>query len=305
MPGPLNELLSRGGVVPGPPTPQPVLDALSGRFGVAFPGPLLRLWAAADGVALDAINAHVPGPTELLAAFENGNTWGDWLVGRGVVPVLDDHQSNYLVVAVRGPLAPRVVLLPHDDSSRVLYRAVGGFTAALLQALDADETADVFFHASDGEYAPDAPRPPADQDAARALLATAGADGEWNYAIQLLDATNLAEWERVLETDHFVRRDAVARMRGMSSPEIQALLSRDRRAFAAFVREVVKAARAAGLPVGEQRDDALNVGKKWMNLDVLFHRRHIPDALPRLVAWFEDALADRNPHDRPGHYLAD
>lgn len=300
----LDVLLARRGVAPGPRPDPAAVAALAGRFGVTFPDLLLRLWAT-DGVALDALGAHVPGPTELLAAFENGNTWGDWLVGRGVVPVLDDHQSNYLVAAVRGPLAPRVVLLPHDDSSRVLYRTVDGFAAALLRALDAGESADVFFHAAEGDYAPDAPRPPEDQDAARALLATAGADGEWNSAIQLLDTTNLAEWERVLETDHFVRRDAVARMRRMSSPEIRALLSRDRRAFATFAREVVKAARAAGLPVGEQRDDALNVGGRWMNLDGFFYRRSIPDALPRLVAWFEDAVAGRNPHDRPGHYLAD
>ncbi|MBN9521298.1 hypothetical protein J0H58_22720 [bacterium] len=279
---------------------------MSGRFGVALPDPLLRLWAAADGVTLDALNAHVPGPTELLAAFEKGNSWGDYLVEHGIVPVLDDHQSNYLVVVVRDPLAPRVVLLPHDDNTFwVRYRTLDGFAAALLQAFDAGESADRFFFETVGDYAPDAPRPSVDHEAARALLATAGANGEWNYAIQLLDATNLAEWERVLETDHFVRRDAVARMRGMSSPEVQALLSRDRRAFAAFAREVVKAARAAGLPVGEHADDVLNVGGKWMNLDTFFHRRNIPDALPRLVAWFEDIVAGRDPHDRPGHYMTD
>ncbi len=305
MPDALDVLHARLRVAPGPRPEPAAVAGLAARFGVALPDPLLRLWAAADGVALGALDAHVPGPTELLAAFDDGNTWGDWLAGRGVVPVLDDHQSNYVVAAVRGPLGPRVLLLPHDDSSRVLYRTLDGFADGLLQAIDAGESADVFFQAAEGDYAPDAPRPPADHDAARALLATAGTNGEWNYAIQLLDATNLAEWERVLETDHFVRRDAVARMREISSPEIQTLLSRDRQAFAGFVREVVKAARAAGLPVGEQRADVLNVGGHWMNLDAFFHRRNIPDALPRLVAWFEDIVAGRDPHARPGHYMAD
>ncbi len=59
--------------------------------------------------------------------------WGGQLLTRGFVPVLDDHQSNYLAVIVHAPLAYRVVYLPHDDGSRLLYRDLHGFAKALLE----------------------------------------------------------------------------------------------------------------------------------------------------------------------------
>ena len=40
-------------------------------------------------------------------------------------------------------------------------------------------------------------------------------------------------------------------------------------------------------------------------LEFAFHRRHIPDALPRLMTWFRDQAEGRNPHDRPGHFMDD
>jgi hypothetical protein len=42
-----------------------------------------------------------------------------------------------------------------------------------------------------------------------------------------------------------------------------------------------------------------------MNIDTFFYRRNIPDAIPRMMAWIEDQIEGRNPHDRPGHYMAD
>jgi hypothetical protein len=219
--------------------------------------------------------------------------------------VLDDHQSNYLAAIVRKPLAFRVARLPHDDGGRLLYRDVDSFICALLEALDRDESADLSFHDTQGDYPADSPRTRADQSAARALMATDGARGEWTYAAQLLDASNLTEWASLLETDPFVRRDVVARMERMADPAIRELLRRDRLAFEDFATKAAEAAREAGLDVGRRERDALQVGGKWMNLEVFFHRRRLPDAIPRMVAWFEDLLASRNPYDRPGHFISD
>lgn len=94
-------------------------------------------------------------------------------------------------------------------------------------ALNAGEFAASFFSMTQGDYPPDGLRSHDDQDAARTLLLTDGTREEWNYAIQLLDAANLVEWAKLLETDHFVRRDAVARMQQMQDPAIQELLERD------------------------------------------------------------------------------
>jgi hypothetical protein len=287
----------------GEPTALAKIDRLVERYKAAFPESLVKLWRATDGVALGPFNAHIPGPSE-ITGFLDG-PWGGELVERGFVPVLDDHESNYLGVIVRPPLAFRVAHLPHDDASRLVYRDFIGFLTALIEAFDAGESVDCFVHDAQGDYAPDAPRPQTDQDTARALMATDGTSGEWNYAGQLLDASNLAEWARLLETEHFVRRNIVARMRQMRAPAIRELLNRDRLAFDAFARAVADTARSAGLTVGEQRQDVLQVGGHWMNLEGFFHRRNIPDAMPRMIAWFQDLIAGRNPHDRPGHFMAD
>jgi hypothetical protein len=280
-----------------------VIDALATRFGASFPDSLLKIWRAGN-LALEALDAHIPGPSEILQLIEDG-AWAGQLLTRGFVPVLDDHQSNYLAAIVQPPLAYRVAHLPHDDGSRLLYRDLNAFAKALLDVLDAGESADLFFHETEGDYPPDAPRPESDQDAARTLMATDGTQEEWNYAAQLLDASNLPEWARLLETDHFVRRDVVARLRQMQSPAIQELLKRDQLSFDAFAHQAAEAARKAGLKVGEQRKDVLQVGGKWMNLEAFFHRREIPNAMPRMIAWFEDLIAGRNPHDRPGHFMSD
>jgi hypothetical protein len=300
----IDQLLSRAEVRLGSPASPSSIDALGERFGAAIPGPLDRLWRAGETIALKTLDAHIASPTEILQWTNNGS-WGEQLIEYGFVPILDDHQSNYLAVIVRPPLAFRVVRLPHDDESRLLYRDLDSFAKALLMALDAGESADSFFSGTQGDYPPDTPRSRNDQDAARALLTTDGTCGEWNYAIQLLDAANLAEWANLLETDHFVRRDAVARMRLMQAPTIQELLKRDQQAFEEFARAAADAARRAGLEVGERKSGCLQVGGKWMQLDGFFHRRKIRDAMPRMAAWFEDVIAGRNPYDRPGHFMVD
>lgn len=298
------QLLRRAKVGKADSASQSKIDALAERLGVTFPKSLLQLWRASDSIPLDALDAHLLGPAEILLLLEE-NTWPPQLVERGCVPLLDDHQSNYLAVMVRPPLAFRIAHLLHDDSSRLLYRNVDGFARGLLEALDSGDSADSFFRETQGDYPPDAPRPPRDQEAARALLATDGADGEWNYAVQLLDASNLDEWAKLLETDHFIRRDVVDRLRSMQEPAIHELLERDQRTFQAFARTVAKAARSAGLEVGERKHDCLQIGGKWMNLEMSFYRRNIPNAMPRLLAWFEDVIAGRNPYDRDGHFMTD
>lgn len=298
----VDELLRRSFVGRGSPVSQSSIDAVVERFRVTLPKPLHKLWRGGETIALETLNAHILGPTEILHLINDG-AWNDQFVECGFIPVLDDHQSNYLVLIVRAPLAFRIAHLPHDDESRLLYRDLDSFVRDLLSALDASEPADLFFHETQGDYPPDAPRTQNDQDSARALLTTDGTRGEWNYATQLLDASNLGEWAKLLETDHFVRRDVLTRMHQMNSPAIRELLKRDQLAFNEFARAAADAARRAGIKVGEQRQDVLQVGGKWMNLESSFHRRNIPDAIPRLMAWFEDLIAGRSPHDRMGNFM--
>jgi len=302
----LVQLLARDDVTVGDPAPRAAVDAVAKRFGGALPAALIKLWSASDGIVFDSLDAHILGPADVVRMLdESAQPWASYLLDQGFLPILDDHQSNYLVVNVREPLAFRVTHLPHDDDRRPLYRDVDSFLLALPQAVASDESADSFFRATDGDYPPDAPRTEADQSAARALMATDGMNEEWNYAAQLLDASNLAEWATLLETDHFVRRDVVARMEKMTDPAIRDLLQRDRAAFEEFAHTVAKAARAAGLNVGRRQPDALQVNGRWMNLEGFFYRRNVPDAIPRTITWFEDLIAGRDPHKRPGHFMSD
>jgi len=303
MTGFVDQLLQHPDVVHGDPASQSTIDALAVKYGATFPEPLLKIWSAGD-LTLETLDAHILGADEILRLVEKEH-WPRGLTARGFVPLLNDHQANYLAVLVREPLAFRVAHVPHDDGSRLVYRDLEGCAKALLEALAAGESADMFFHDTDGDYTADAPRTPADQLAARLLLTTEGEHEEWNYATQLLDESNLEGWAQLLETDHFVRRDVVARMRKLHSPVIRELLARDQRAFDEFARRVAAAARNDGLKVGEQRNGVLRVNGSWMNLDGFFHRRFIPEAMPRMMAWFQDLVAKRDPRDRPNNFMKD
>src|SRR6187455_240958 len=236
MTGYVDQLLQHPDVVHGDPASRSTIDALAMKYGAKFPEPLLKIWSAGD-LTLETLDAHILGADEVLRLVEKEH-WPRALTARGFVPLLNDHQANYLAVLVREPLAFRVAHVPHDDGSRLVYRELEGCARALLEALAAGESADMFFHDTDGDYTADAPRTPTDQQAARSLLATDGEHEEWNYATQLLDESNLEGWSRLLETDHFVRRDVVARMRKLHSPVIRELLARDQRAFDEFARRV-------------------------------------------------------------------
>jgi hypothetical protein len=303
MTGYVDQLLQHPDVVHGDPASRSTIDALAMKYGAKFPEPLLKIWSAGD-LTLETLDAHILGADEVLRLVEKEH-WPRALTARGFVPLLNDHQANYLAVLVREPLAFRVAHVPHDDGSRLVYRELEGCARALLEALAAGESADMFFHDTDGDYTADAPRTPTDQQAARLLLATDGEHGEWNYATQLLDESNLEGWARLLETDHFVRRDVVARMRKLHSPFIRELLARDQHAFDEFARRVADAARNDGLKVGEQRNGVLRVNGSWMNLDGFFYRRSIPEAMPRMMAWFQDLVAKRDPRERPNNFMKD
>jgi hypothetical protein len=294
-----DRLLARADIGIRAPASWSEIDALAEHYGAALPAFLVQLWLKSDGIDLPTLHADIPGPTEIRQIEGPG---AEWLVERGFVPIFDDHESNYLAVLVRSPLAFRVSYLPHDDGSRLIYRDLDGFAQAVFDALDRGKAG---FYKLDGDYPPDSPRPTSDQVAAQKLLATSGDNEEWNYAIQLLDASNLAEWENVLETNHFVRRDALARMRQMKHPAIRDLLRRDQSTFEEFAAAVANAARNAGLRIGKCSGDALQIDGHWIGLETFFYRRNIANALPRLIDWVKDLCASRNPHDRPGHFFVD
>jgi hypothetical protein len=300
----IEQLLSREDVTTSAPGSRADINAFAPQFNAPLPESLVKLWQATDGVTIEGLNARIPGPAEVLQLLAE-DAWDKQLVERSLLPVLDDHESNYLAVCLCNPLAFRVLHLPHDDGARVVYRNFESCVGSLIEAADAGKTADLFLFETDGDYPPDAPRPQEDQQAAKTLLTGENKRGEWNHAIQLLDARNLDEWARLLETDHFVRRDIRARMQKMRSDAIRDLLRTDEQAFEEFAKKFQDLVRIAGLKLVERDRECVRVGKVWYELEFFFHRRNIPNAMPRMLAWIEDGLAARNPYDRPRNFMVD
>jgi hypothetical protein len=154
----IDELLARDDIGTNGPAARSEIDAVSRYFDAPLPELLVKLWRASDGVTLEQLDAHLLGPSEVRQLLADG-AWNEELVERGFLPVLDDHQSNYLVVIVRDPLAFRVAHVPHDDGSRLLYRDFESCIADLLRAMDGEDSADLYLHDAQGDYTPDAPRP--------------------------------------------------------------------------------------------------------------------------------------------------
>jgi len=297
----IDELLGRSDVARSNPASQEAIRAVARRCDAPLPEALVKLWLVSDGVEMDSLDASVLGPTQVLAWLDTIPSFAE----RGLVPVLDDHQSNCLAVCVQGPLAFRVLHLPHDDGARVLYRDVESCVRSLVEATGLCTSADLFLSETEGDYAPEGPRTAADQTAAKALLTGADEGDAWNHATTLLDATQLDEWARLLETDHFVRRDVRARMQRMSSPDIRELLRKDDQAFEAFVSHFIASVRGAGRQVGTRDGTSLRVGNKWYELETFFHRRNVPDATERTLAWINDQLAGRDPRARSDNLMVD
>jgi hypothetical protein len=279
------------------PAPEATIAAVAGHYGSALPEALLQLWLRSDGLGLGSFEGTVLGASAVLALLEKGDSAALEL---GYLPVLDDEQSNWVALHVTPPVAPRLSYVPHDDGPKLLYRDLASLFSDLPEAFATGQTADEYFaETAQGDYGPDAARTAADQADAELLLQ--GGERELIQAVALLDPSQTEAWARLLETDHFVRREARARLRRLTHPPLVELLARDEAAFAEFKEFATRAAQNAGLTVERIDGEALLAGGTWYDLDVLFHRRNIPDAAAKLSAWFSDRAAKRKPG--PGNYL--
>jgi hypothetical protein len=280
------------------PAPAETIAAVASRYPSALPEALLQLWRVSDGLELERFEATVLGASAVLALLQRKH-WP--AVAVGLLPVLDAGQSNFVALHVTRPLDPRLSCVPVDDGPRLLYRDLPSLFRELPVALATGACADEYFAGSaQGDYAPAAPRTATDQADAELLLQD-GADEHLVQAVALLDASRIDVWARLLETQHFVRREVKARLQHLLEPRIVELLANDTAAFEQFAELAIRAARSAGLSVERRKGDALRANGKWYNLDALFHRRNVPDAFDKLSAWFAARANNGNPP--PGGYL--
>lgn len=280
---------------------------LEKRYGVPIPSDVRHMWSMAARFELLPLNSALIGPADVLELTEaQGFDFGSMILARGFLPLYDDHSSDYLALILHGPAAQRVALIPHDDGTHLQYRDLTSFASALLHAMESDTAALQFSNRrASVDYSVDTPRTIEDDLAGKALLQTDGKCEEWNYAAQLLSDSSLTELGILLEKDHFVRRDLLARLRTSRSPHVRELLRLDQEKFETFVATVRAEASIHGHAVGERNGSVLQINGQWYEMEVFFHRRNIPNAIPRLMNWLSDSAANLNPNSRPGNYLVD
>lgn len=227
MPDAIDDLLARPDVRRNPPASPELVEQIEQWYQNPLPEPLTRLWLASDGVGLDAVDAEIVSASWVLS-LAGGDGW-NWLFERGIVPLLDDHQGDYLHLIVREPLAYRVIFMARGDGTPYLrYRDLVTCSAGLIEALARREPAAAFLGRAEGDYPADAPRPVEDQIAARELLQADNQHEEWYYAAQLADETNYNTWEKLLtKPDTYLRDHVRRRLSQLHSPEIRDLLDLD------------------------------------------------------------------------------
>jgi hypothetical protein len=211
----------------------------------------------------------------------------------GVMPVVECG-SDHVALFTQPPIYPRIAYAPHDDGPRLLLRdcetlfqTLSKMPRRAVKAYDFYQ----FLQFIRSQYEPAGERTPDDQYDAMDLLATDGRNHEWNYAVQLLDETQLEYWQFLLETDEWrlnVRGDARGRMSQMHSPEIKALLQADRERFRSFVEEVLEVARAKGI-AGPHRlyGDVLEIGNQSMILEKAYRARNKEKVIEELLRRFD------------------
>ena len=300
----IEELLKHAQEGAGNPSSTSEIEEIERRFGGPVPDSLKKLWQYRQPLSFPKVDAHVLSPAEIISLIER--LYGPSpVITRGFLPVLDDHQSNYVALCMRKPLEPRIVYIPHDDGSRLLYRNFDGLVSGLISAIKKRRLTDIFFNETAGDYPVQGERTPEDHAAARQLLLTDGKLEQFNHAMQLLDERNLSEWAKLIELNGRVRYHALLRMKKMKSLEIRKLLKQDQINLEVFCAEVLAAVIGAGHKASSEELGSLEIGEESWDLEMFYFRRHIPNAIPRILLWIEDQLADRNPHDRPGHFMMD
>ncbi|MEY4530372.1 MAG: hypothetical protein RLZZ156_1093 [Deinococcota bacterium] len=311
----LDSLLNHQGIHKNPPALESDIEALLRHLNAELPEELLELWRNSNGFRIPSLGA------DLMSVAQTLEFLGDWdaKMESGLLPILDMQTSNYIVVAYR-EIIPRVAFAPHDGDAKLLYRNFSRFLEVLLDCIeqnvemesveDFDDydneliDADIFFHETQGDFGDTEPRTAEDQVMAQKLLRSRGG---WNlyFAIQLLDETNLTTWAELLETNMYTRWSALERMQHFTNSEIKTILEQDKANFRGFVRELAHAATQAGLEVEGDEQSFLKFNEKALNLQRLFCIRHAPNAIPRIIQWFEDSIAGRDPRTRENNIFVD
>jgi hypothetical protein len=260
------------------------LILLRNSISGSVPDTLIDFWLHSNGAKFTTHNAELLSITQVCDLLSI-NVFGDFLQNSGLLPILDDHESNYVCVTTKNPLAPHVIYLLHDDSPKVLYHNPDSFFKDCINLLSSDDVV-LYYYDTYGDYAPDAIREENDLITAKKLIQS-GDDWKISIAVQLLDSNCLEEWNTVLNGNRFARQDALYRLNLMTTPAARDILNRDAREFDAFVKKVCDAATDAGVSL-TRNNSAVCIRRQFIDFNAIFGDRHTENAVSRLVNWFKD-----------------
>ena len=102
-----------------------------------------------------------------------------------------------------------------------------------------------------------------------------------------MNEEDIEPWQFLLETNHFVRRDAVKRLSKSESPAMKELFKKDQETFNAYVQSVIDAAQAAGLQVGKRQWTKLTIENQGIELEGKYWLRNTKDVVSEILAMFK------------------
>jgi SMI1 / KNR4 family (SUKH-1) len=260
------------------------IDEVEKCFGITVPNSLRQLWQASGKTVVDYFFVMMH-PQEILDEKR--------LAEFGHLPIVSDNNSNYLLLQTHSPLAPRIIHFEHDGDTKIIYKSFDSFLKNLTKMLDAEDFSfdefdlHQFVEVLENDYPTVGKRSKKDQEDSLELLKTDGKNFEWNFAIQLLNEEDIEPWQFLLETNHFVRRDAVERLSKSESPAMKELFKKDQETFNAYFQSVIDAARAAGLQVGKRQGTMLIIENQGHELEFNYWLRNTKDVVSELLANFK------------------
>ena len=305
------------------------IQAVEKLFERPVPAEMRELWKRSSKIDLPDAQASIYSPVEIYDWLTNPKYCSKFQGGvlrYKLLPLLNDHESNFVAAAIGEPLSPRILWVPHDDGPDFIYRSMLPFFASLIDMITRNEEyvqsqktmededdeeriycATIYYINRvanlQHDYHPNAPRTIEDSRDAKLLLERNN-DVDDNLAIQLLGPDDILEWKRTIEKNSHLRYRVLTRLRSINHPTIQELLAEDSRQFQAFSKDLLDEVKKAGYSTATIQDSTLEIklpNKLRTNpyyLDVFFCIRHKPDAVPRIARWIDDKIAGKDPRER-------
>ena len=294
-------ILQNPSVETRPPCSDVEIDVLERQFSVLIPEVLKDFWKSSNGAVLKDHNGSLLGVGEVAELLSG--SFKEWWRDAGFLPLLFDQEASYVCMAVRAPMSPRVVELRYYETPHLLYRDWGALFESCVELLATSDCAHGYFYDKDCDFEPDADRSTEDLEAAAVLMQS---DEDWKkyLAIQLLDVHSTNAWFELLNGSIFARHEARARLKRMSFKEAKQILKRDDIEFNEFKLAVRQALENSGIGL-EYWHDHIGIHGKLIDLNNFYCRRHIDNAIPRLVNWFRDVKSGKEPTERAGPYMTD